>query len=123
MIDPSRHVPLHAMPWSASEAVAAIEEIVADAARHCDAGRFWPSHPREDGAPDEMANLYFGAAGAIWGLDHLARSGTTRLGRDSRPVVPRLLEAGTEEFSADTSGWRSISGTASRPIHASRPST
>ena len=58
MIDPSRHVPLRSMPWSASEASAAIEEIVADAAAHFHAERFWPSHPREDGRPDGMANLY-----------------------------------------------------------------
>ena len=49
MIDSSRHVPLRSMPWSASEASAAIEEIVADAAAHFHAERFWPSHPREDG--------------------------------------------------------------------------
>jgi hypothetical protein len=98
MIDSSRHVPLRSMPWSASEASAAIEEIVADAAAHFDAERFWPSHPREDGAPDGMANLWIGAAGMIWGLDHLARSGATRTRLDFRPVLPRLLEAGTAEF-------------------------
>jgi hypothetical protein len=98
MIDPSRHVPLRSIPWSTSEASAAIEEIVADAAAHFDAERFWPSHPREDGAPDGMANLWIGAAGMIWGLDYLARSGATRTRLDFRPVLPRLLEAGTAEF-------------------------
>ena len=98
MIDPSRHVPLRPMPWSTLEASAAIEEIVADAAAHFDAEHFWPSHPREDGAPDGMANLYVGAAGVIWGLDYLARSGATRTRLDFRPVLPRLLEASTAEF-------------------------
>ena len=98
MIDPSRHVPLQPMPWSTLEASAAIEEIVADAAAHFDAEHFWPSHPREDGAPDGMANLYVGAAGVIWGLDYLARSGATRTRLDFRPVLPRLLEASTAEF-------------------------
>jgi hypothetical protein len=102
MITPSRHIPLRPTPWSAAEAAAAIEEIVADAARHFDPERFWPSHPREDGAPDGMANLYFGAAGVVWGLDHLARSGATRTRLDFRPLLPRLLEAGAEEFSAYT---------------------
>lgn len=85
MIDPARHVPLRSMPWSASEASVAIEEIVADAVAHFDAKHFWPSHPREDGGPDGMANLYFGAAGVIWGLDYLARSGVTRTRVDSIP--------------------------------------
>src|SRR6516164_2701212 len=98
MIAPSRHVPLRSIPWSASEARVAIEEIVADAAAHFDTKSFWPSHPREDGRPDGMANLYFGAAGMIWGLDYLARSGATRMRLDCRPVVPRLLEASAAEF-------------------------
>ncbi|HKM72965.1 MAG TPA: LanC-like protein [Stellaceae bacterium] len=98
MIEPSRHVPLRTPPWSAFEASAAIEEIVADAAAHFDAERFWPAHPREDGRPDGMANLYFGAAGVMWGLDYLARSGATRTRLDFRPVLPRLLEASTAEF-------------------------
>ena len=88
------------MPWSVVEASSAIEEIVADAVAHFDAVRFWPSHPREDGVPDGMANLYFGAAGMIWGLDYLARLGATRTRLDFRSVLPRLLEASTAEFAA-----------------------
>jgi hypothetical protein len=65
--------PAAVMPWSAFEASAAIEEIVADEAAHFQAERFWLSHPCEDGRPDGMANLYFDAAGMIWGLDHLGR--------------------------------------------------
>jgi hypothetical protein len=98
MIDPSRHIPLRSMPWSAFEASAAIEEIVADAVAHFHAESFWPSHPSEDGRPDGMANLYFGAAGVIWGLDYLARSGATRTRLDFRSVLPRLLEASAAEF-------------------------
>jgi hypothetical protein len=78
MIDSSRHVPLLSMPWSVFDASAAIEEIVKDALAHSDAERSWPSHPSEDGMPDGMANLYFGAADVIWGLDYLARSPTWR---------------------------------------------
>lgn len=48
--------------------------------------------------PDGMANLYFGAAGVIWGLDYLARSGATCRRFDFRPVLPRLLEASAAEF-------------------------
>jgi len=98
MIDPSRHVPLRSTPWSAVEVSSAIEEIVADAAAHFDTERFWPSHPLEDGRPDGMANLWLGAAGMIWGLDYLARSGAVRTRLDFRTVLPRLLEASTAEF-------------------------
>jgi len=100
MIDLSRHVPLRSMPWSASEASAAIEEIVTDAAAHFDVERLWPSHPREDGRPSGVANLYFGAAGVIWGLDYLTRCSATRLRLDFRPVLPRLLEASAAQFAA-----------------------
>ena len=86
------------MPWSAFEAAAAIEEIVVDAAAHFHAERFWPSHPSEDGRPNGMANLYFGAAGVIWGLDYLARLGATRMRLDFRPVLPQLLKASAAEF-------------------------
>jgi hypothetical protein len=98
MIDPSRHVPLRPIPWSAAEASAAVEEIVADAIAHFDAERFWPAHPREDGRSDGMANLYFGAAGMMWALGYLARSGATRARCDFRPLLPRLLEASAAEF-------------------------
>ena len=47
---------------------------------------------------DAMANLYFGAAGVIWGLDYLARSGATRTRLDFRPVLSRLLEASAAQF-------------------------
>jgi len=100
MIEPSLHVPLRPLPWSASEATAAIGEIVADAIARFDAERFWPSHPREDGIPDGMADLYFGAAGMIWGLDYLARCKAARTCIDFRPVLPRLLEACTVQFAA-----------------------
>src|SRR5438105_10454738 len=100
MIDPSRHVPLRSAPWRAFEASAALEEIVADAAAHFDAARFWPAHPREDGRPDGMANLYFGAAGMMWGLDYLARAGATRTRLEFRPALTQLLEASAAEFAA-----------------------
>src|SRR5690348_12801272 len=92
MIDPFRHVPLRATPWSAADAAAAIEEIVQDAIRFFDAERFWPAHPREDGRPHGTANLYWGAAGVIWGLDYLARIGATSTRLDCRGALPRLLE-------------------------------
>jgi hypothetical protein len=101
MSELSRHVPLRSIPWSASAASAAIEEIVADALAHFDAERFWRSHPLEDGMPDGMTNLYFGAAGVIWGLNYLARSGATRTRFDFAHVVPQLLEASAAEFAVE----------------------
>jgi hypothetical protein len=99
MIEQARHVPLRAAPWSASDAVAAIEEIVADGLEHFNAERFWPAHPL-DGIRDGHASLYFGATGMIWGIDYLGRVGATKARFDFRPVLPRLLEANREELPA-----------------------
>jgi hypothetical protein len=46
-------------------------------------------------------NLYFGAAGVIWGLDYLVRLGATRTRLDFRPVLQRLLEASADEFATN----------------------
>jgi hypothetical protein len=98
MIDQSRHVPLRPIAWNAAEVAAAIDEIAADAISCLDAERFWPAHPQDDGQSDGNASLYFGAAGVVWALHHLARVGATTAQAVWRPVLPRLLAAVREEF-------------------------
>ena len=98
MLDHSRHVPLRSSPWSADAARSTIDAIVADALAHFDAQRFWPAHPRDDNLVDGHTSFYFGAAGAIWGLEYLRRVRATEHGFDFRPMLPRLLQASTEEF-------------------------
>ena len=101
MIEHARHVPLRPIPWSESDAAAAIENIVADALERFDAERFWPSHPLDDpgGIRDGHTSFYCGATGVIWGIDYVGRVGATKTRFDFRPILPRLLEASQAEFS------------------------
>ena len=92
MIEQARHVPLLSRPWDPKEAAKAIDEIVADALGHFDRERFWAAHARDDGLKDGHSSIYFGAAGVIWGLEHLSRVGATMVEFDFRPYLPRLLD-------------------------------
>src|SRR5215468_415116 len=92
MIEPSRHVPLHPLPWDESAIVQAIDAIVADALNHFGRDQFWPAHPHDENVGDGQSNIYFGAAGVIWALEHLRRLGATRVDFDFRPYLSRLLE-------------------------------
>jgi Lanthionine synthetase C-like protein len=98
MVEHARHVPLRPIRWSESDATAAIEDIVADGLEHFDAERFWPAHPLDEGIRDGHTSLYFGAAGMVWGLEYLGRTGATKARYDFRSVLPRLLEASQAEF-------------------------
>jgi hypothetical protein len=97
MIEPQRHVPLRSIDWSASDASAAIEDIVADALGDCDAERFWPAHPLDEGLSDGHTGLYMGATGVVWGIDYLRRTGATVARFDFRPLLPHLLQANRAE--------------------------
>jgi hypothetical protein len=98
MLEPARHVPLRALPWSEHDVVTAVEEIVSDALAHFDAERFWPAHPLDEGIRDGHTSLYYGATGVIWGIDYLSRVGATKTRFDFRPFLPRLLEANQAEL-------------------------
>src|SRR5436190_21272022 len=112
MIDHARHVPLRPIPWSESDATAAIEDIVADGLEHFDAERFWPAHPLDEGIRDGHTSLYFGATGVIWGIDYLGRVGATKARFDFRPVLQRLLEASQAEFAK----WKYAAHGAAGPL-------
>jgi hypothetical protein len=92
VIEQARHVPLLPRPWDPKEAAKAIDGVVADALQHFDPERFWPAHARDDGLQDGHSGIYFGAAGVIWGLEHLRRVGATTVEFDFRPHLPRLLD-------------------------------
>jgi hypothetical protein len=98
MIEPARHVPLRPIPWSESEAKAAIEDIVADGLEHFDPERFWPAHPQDERLRDGHTSFYFGATGMIWGIDYLGRVGATKARFDFRPALPRLMDANRAEL-------------------------
>jgi Lanthionine synthetase C-like protein len=98
MLEHARHVPLLPVPWNASEAAQAIEQIVSDALVHFDAERFWPAHPLDEGVPDGHTSIYCGATGMIWALEYLARLAATAARFDFRQSLPRLIEANKAEF-------------------------
>ena len=77
LFDPSRHEALAGEPWSEGGARAAIEGWAAAALQDFDPVRGWRGHPREDGGePGEpLHEIYGGAGGAIWALEHLAAAG------------------------------------------------
>jgi hypothetical protein len=96
-MDPARHVPLRPLRWDERDAALTIEEIVSDALAHLDTERFWAAHPLDDGSRDGHTSLYFGATGAIWGIDYLARVGATKAHFDFRPMLSRLMNANQAE--------------------------
>jgi Lanthionine synthetase C-like protein len=93
MFDAARHVPAAPLTWDAADAQAAIDEIVADATAALDDTRFWPAHPQDNGSGDGDTSLYMGAAGVIWALDHLARTGAMRHTTSLAHLREPLLDA------------------------------
>ncbi len=87
-----RHEPLAGDAWSEGAARAGIERWVAMALTEFDRARGWRAHPREDGGPpgEPLSELYGGAGGAIWALQHLAEAGAVHKHRDFRNFVPGL---------------------------------
>jgi hypothetical protein len=76
MFDPARHVAdPHYPAWDEGRTREAIAEIAADALAAGHPETLWPAHPLDDGVPDGLGCVYFGAAGIIWALDALRRRG------------------------------------------------
>lgn len=90
LFDPARHIPLGDVPWSETAARNAIAAIAADACGAFDPETLWPGHPLDAPMPDHSACLYVGAAGVVWGLDHLRREGAAEISTDFRPALPRV---------------------------------
>ena len=99
MIDHSRHVPLRDLPWDPDAAKAAIAEIATDALDNFGHDGFWAAHPL-DGRQDGNSSIYFGAAGVIWGLEHLRRLGAIEADFDFHRYVPQLLAKTLAEMAA-----------------------
>ena len=93
LFDPARHEALPSERWDPDRARAAIAAITADALAAQHEG-FWPRHPLDGDAPPEAASsLYYGAAGVLWALEHLARAGAvpadSRVGEWTRTLASR----------------------------------
>src|SRR5262249_39996507 len=91
MIEHSRHVQLRDLPWDPDAAKEAITEIATDTLDNFGHDLFWPAHPLDDGLEDGNSSIYFGAAGVIWGLQHLRRNGAIEADVDFQRYVPQLL--------------------------------
>jgi hypothetical protein len=96
--DPARHEPLTGGDWDEGAARRAIDRIVRDAEARFSPESYWPTHPldAEGGDRGPAFDLYFGAAGVIWALDHLAARGTVALRRsydDHLDTLPALNRA------------------------------
>jgi hypothetical protein len=102
LFDRNRHQALIDSAWDDGVAASAIERIVGNTRAAFTPDNLWPIHPHdtEDNEPGPQTSLYFGAAGVIWGLDHLAREGATNPGPSFAEHLPdiqlrnrRLLES------------------------------
>ena len=91
LYEADRHEPLTSTPWDESAVRNCIEDVVRDAAARYSAWELWPSHPLEY-SPEVRWNLYVGAAGVIWALNHLASSGVSTDLPDISKSVQGLLE-------------------------------
>jgi Lanthionine synthetase C-like protein len=77
LFDARAHEPLLDAPWSPAAIEAEIRTIAREADDALHGGDWWPVHPLDDDGPtpDAIHGIYFGAAGVVWALDHLARAG------------------------------------------------
>ncbi len=93
LFDPARHEALAGAPWHANTARAALQRFADDACARFDVNLGWPAHPLDDPAqPDErFHDLYCGAGGVVWALEHLARAGAIQHKPDFRAFVAGLL--------------------------------
>ena len=93
LFDPASHEPLAGRPWNEGDARAAIAAIVADAEGAFDGESLWPAHPVDlgDGPLDRVASLFLGAAGVIFALHALERTGAADLRHDWKDVAVALV--------------------------------
>ena len=107
LFDPVRHEPLAAATWHPGLALAAIARIAAAAeAEFDDREGSWLLHP-DDEPPHQGArssNLYWGPAGVVWALRHLAAAGAIRLSRDYAPWIARYPDRVRDEAAAEQHG-------------------
>ena len=93
LFDPQRHEALTDVRWNADIARSTIAAIARDALARFSPAELWPVHPldREDNDPlPPFRMLYMGAAGVIWALDRLARSGVPEARHDFIPMLDEL---------------------------------
>lgn len=102
----SRHVALAGGDWDAGVARAAIRRIADAAHAAFDRDVLWPAHALDaEGSGDRAYyNLYFGAAGVMWALDRLARTGAIEPGPSYAGHLLDRIEQNAK-FAAKGSPW------------------
>jgi Lanthionine synthetase C-like protein len=104
LYDARAHEPLVDDPWDAERALAGIRAIVADAVAAADPQTLWPAAEWDAWmAEAPLANLYVGAAGVVWALDELHRTGHAEVDLDLGVLARRALARFRER--PDYSGW------------------
>jgi Lanthionine synthetase C-like protein len=91
LFEPERHQALSSDRWDEQLARAVINRIAADTVRDFSATTLWPTHPDDSKSRATFYNLYMGAAGVIWALDYLKRSGATDTVPDYGAIVVDLI--------------------------------
>lgn len=129
---PERHEALAGDAWSEGAARTAIQRLVDAALADFEPGRGWRAHPREDGGPpgEPLAEVYGGAGGAIWALEHLAEVGAVDKRWDFRAFVPGLAAQqvaalgdsphGTASFLIGESGLQLLAWKLTRDDHVAQ---
>ncbi len=90
--EPSRHLPLIELPFSADKLRSTIRAVLAETRTGCQtSGRLWPIHTKDnfDGAPEFVTNFYYGAAGVLWAAQELSEFG--ELDRKDLPSIDEIL--------------------------------
>jgi hypothetical protein len=110
LFDPERHEALAGDAWEAGAALAAIERIVAETRAAFTPDGLWPLHPQDadGGISGPQTSLYVGAAGVIWGLDHLAREGAASPGPSYAEHLPAVQTRNRRIL--ESTSWRGFLG-------------
>ena len=95
LFEPQRHERLADTAWNADRAREAIRDIAADTEAAMQSGVAWPWHPLDADGTSEPPHrsLYLGAAGVLWALWALERSGLVALRSPPAAHVGRLHDA------------------------------
>ncbi|MEE1656926.1 LanC-like protein [Microvirga sp. CF3062] len=112
LFDPDRHQHLDIGGWDADRACDTIERIVSDARRAFTPKGLWKIHPNDQEGDEEgpHTSLYFGAAGVIWGLNHLVSEGAASTGPSFAEYLPEIQNRNRSML--ESKAWRELLGSA-----------
>jgi lantibiotic modifying enzyme len=95
LFDARAHEPLVDAVWNPAAAETEIRAIAREADGALRGADWWPVHPLDtDGpTPDPIHGIYFGAAGVLWALDHLAQAGLHEPREDYARLAEDVLDS------------------------------